>query len=278
MTQADQTATNDTREVSPSRVSTQDTVLASLTTAAASEQPVDNTEGEQNEGEKKVKPTSERWQKLANERRDALEKANAANAENAELRRRLEALEARASAPEADPEPQRTDFASEGDYLKAAAKWLAKQEIAAERQREDEARNKALHAELEQNFAKRRERAAAEIEDFTETLAESTVSIPDNLVPALLESEHGPYLAYYLAKNPEEARRLKSMSTAAGIKYLLNLERELDTDDPQPTSTPKQRPRPPEPISPVRGAPASTPGKAKSFQEYKAMRQAQRSR
>jgi hypothetical protein len=277
MTDAAQTAdTTDARQASTSRVQTRESVLASLATpTAASEQPTSVEQTELTEGEKsKGKSPSERWQKLANERRDALEKVSQASAENAELRKRLEALESKAApAPSTDPEPERSAFATEGEYLKATARWMAKQEIADERKREEQARVQAQQAELERQFSERRDKAIAEIEDYADTITNSTVSIPDALVPALLESEHGPFIAYYLAKNPEEARKLAHMSTPAGIRYLVALERELDTDDT--VETPKQRPRAPEPITPVKGTAASAPGTVKTFQEYKAKRLAQ---
>lgn len=281
MTDAVQTAdSTDARQASTSRVQTRESVLASLATpAAASEQSTQVEQQEPAEGEKpKGKSPSERWQKLANDRREALEKATQVTAENAELRRRLEALESRTTtAPAADPEPDRSEFASEAEYLKATAKWMAKQEIAEERKREEQARQQAQQAELERVFSQRRDKAIAEIEDYAETITNSTVSIPDALVPAILESEHGPFIAYYLAKNPEEARSLAHMSQAKAIRYLVALERELDSDEPAEVS-PKQRPRAPEPITPVKGTAASAPGTVKTFQDYKAKRLAEQAK
>lgn len=247
---------------------------------AASEPAPENTGAQEppQEGEKPKKQTAqERIAELANRRREAEDKAAAAEQRAAELERRLQALEAKAPTPEVSNEPKRSDFPTEEAFLDAKAAWIADKRIADKLRADEEARMAAEQAEVVAAFESRQQKAMKEIDDYTEVLSNSAVIVPDYLMPSLMESEVGPLIAYYLAKNPDEAKKLTRMRPAHAMRHLVELEREIATD-PAPaaaSNSPQQRPRAPEPISPVRGSPASPPGAPKTFAEYKAKRLAE---
>jgi hypothetical protein len=93
----------------------------------------------------------------------------------------------------------------------------------------------------------------------------------------LLESEHGPQLAYWLAKNPDVAGRIASMDAVQSARAIGRIEAALLT---KPSEPKKEVPvtKAPEPIRPV-GAKASANAKkplteVTDFDEYVRRRRA----
>lgn len=282
MTEPNKADSTDAREASMSRVVTQETLLASLKPAEATLEPAsDKTPTDKPEGESKpkAKTAQERVLQVIDQRNKAEAEAEAAKREAADLRARIEALEAAKSAPiEQSDKPQRSKFAAEDDYIEAMADWRADQRIAERERQKVEAQAKAEAEAIDSAFATRVKKAQAEITDFDEVVGAANVNIPDFLVMAIKESESGPLLTYYLAKNQDEARRIAAMRPVQAIKAMDKIERELMADEPESVpevSTPKTK-RAPEPITPVRGTTTPNPGPAKSFAEYRERRKAEK--
>lgn len=281
MTEPNKADTADARQASMSRVVTQETLLASMATAqAASEPATEQVEPEQQtEGEKpKGKTPQERIQELANKRREAEAKAEAAERKNQELEARLAALETARNTPvEASTKPAREAFSSDEDFIEALADWKAEQAVIKREQQQREAQLKAEAEAIDSAFIARVKKASTEIEDFEEVVGAATVNVPDFIVMALKESEHGPLLTYYLAKHQDEARRIAAMRPVQALKQLMQIERDLAEGDSTPpaVSQPKTKPRAPDPINPVRGTTTPNPGPAKDFAEYRARRKAE---
>lgn len=279
MTESTQVADNaDARNASMSRVVTHETLMASL----QPEKPASEAESEKApevkpEGEEKpkAKTAQERVLQALKRKEEAEAKAEAATREAAELRARVEALEASKSVQiEQSDKPQRHQFATDEEFIEAVADWRADQRIAERERQKQEAQLKAEAEAIDTAFITKVKKAAAEIEDFEEVVSAATVNIPDFLVMAIKESDSGPLLTYYLAKNQDEARRIAAMRPIQAIKALDKIERDLMADEPESkpeVSTPKTK-RAPDPITPVRGASTPNPGPAKSFDEYKARR------
>lgn len=281
MTEPNKADTADARQASMSRVVTQETLLASMATEQATSEPsTEKVESEQQtEGEKpKGKTPQERIQELANKRREAEAKAEAAERKNQELEARLAALETARNAPvEAAAKPSREQFVSDDEYIEALADWKAEQAVIKREQQQREAQLRADAEAIDNAFVARIKKATAEIEDFEEVVSASNVNIPDFMVMAIKESDNGPLLTYYLAKHQDEARRIAAMRPIQALKQLMQIERDLSEDEPNPpaVSQPKTKPRAPEPISPVRGTTTPNPAPAKNFDEYRARRKAE---
>lgn len=282
MTEPTKVDTPDARQASMSRVVTQDALLASLV-APTSEEPAkeeSKAEDKQKEGEQKPKKSpQERIVELAHKRREAEAEAADAKRERDILRTKLQALEAQAAPIEATARPKRESFANDDDYTDALADWKADQAIARRETQQAQARQQAEQAEIAQQWDKRQQKAIDAIEDYAEVIGKSEVQVPPYVHQALLESEQGPQIAYFLALNPDEAKRIAGMKPLAAIKHIAALERELaehDEDEkPAPKVTePPKKSKAPEPINPVKSTGASNPGKAESFEEYKRRRQA----
>lgn len=287
MTEATQTATTtDARQASMSRVQTQDTVLASLNPQKAASEPAKEQSGaetEKNEGDSKPKRSpQERIQELANKRREAEEKAEAAEQKARDLEARLQALSAQAKPLEAGDKPLRSQYATEDEYIEALTDWKTKEAIAKREREEAQARTEAAEAELAAQWTRRQEKVMKTLPDYTDVIGGSEVAIPSHVHRAILESDQGPQIAYYLALHPAEAKRIASMGAIQAIKRIAALERdlaEIENDD-APALKDKEEPakpqrsKAPEPIEPVKSVPSSTGGSANSYEEYKRRRQA----
>lgn len=277
--------TTDARQASMSRVVTQETLLANLKPAEAASEPaeVDTPAQEQQaEGDKPKgkKSAQERIVELAEKRREAEEKAEAKERENAELKSRLDALEAAAKPviSKAPPEPKRADFATEEEFIGALTDWKADRALERREQQQRENQQRAEFEALDNAFNKRLEQTIKEVDDYKDVVGSATVEIPDFIVMAIKESEQGPMLVYYLASNPEEAKQLTRMRPVVALKRLIEIERDLSTDqedEPKKVEPPKAK-RAPEPITPLKGSQTPNPAPAKTYAEYKARRIAEK--
>lgn len=208
----------------------------------------DDAAAEAGEGEAQAKP-----KKTAQERIDELTRARREAEREAEHWRTL-AMQTR--QPEAKPEPPKGDAEpdpsqyeyGESDlrYVKDLARYEARQEF--RKQAEEEAA--ARHArELEQGYAQRERAAAEKYDDFERTVYRSQWDCTPVMADAIKSSEAGPEVAYHLAKNPTEARRIAALSPIAQVRELTRLEVKL-TAQPQPRTTTSA----PEPAPQARGA------------------------
>lgn len=279
MSEPNKAETTDAREASQSRVTTLETLTKPTTAHEAASEPAEvgkTTESTDGEGaQPKKKTAQERVAELANKRRDAEARAEAAERRSQELEQRLARLEASQNAPiETGTRPKREDFQSEDEYIDAVADWKLKSEKLKERAE----RINAEAQEVEAVFVSRLEKTRKEIDDFDEVVGGSTVNVPDFLLMAIKEADQGPLLTYYLAKHPEEARRIAAMRPVRAVRALLDLERELTADpEPEPTSKPAPK-RAPEPITPVKGSTSHNPGPAPDFASYRERRKAEQAK
>jgi hypothetical protein len=270
---------SDSRQESKSRVTTQETLLANLANAQAASESGEQAPQEQpGEAEQPKKKTAqERISELAKKRKDAEAKAEAAERRIAEMEEQLRAVQSRQVLEEA-PKPKKEDFASDELYIEALTDWKAKEAI---RQREIQERQERFKEEfeaIETAHNKRMEKAMKEIDDFKDVVEASTVKVPDALVAEIKDSRVGPELIYYLASHPKEAARIFAQRPGKALRDLLDLERDLMSEDKQETPVGKPKKPVPEPISPVRGASSPDPSRPTTFQEYKAKRMAEQKR
>lgn len=291
-TPAEQVEPIDAREASKSRVVTHESLMASLAAPASVEtdEPSakeDKPDDKPKEGEQKPakKSPQERIVELAHKRKEAEAKAEASEQRARDLEAKLQALEAKAAPMEATAKPARSQYVSDDDYVEALTDWKADQAIAKRERQQVEARQQAEFSEVVQQWSKRQETVIKAIPDYAEIMANTEVNIAGHIHAALLESERGPEIGYYLALHPEEATRLNAMKPLAAIKRIASLEADLAAEDDEPAAVPEKKApelpkksKAPEPISPVRGVGASNPGPASGFDEYKRRRQSEQRR
>jgi len=146
-----------------------------------------------------------------------------------------------------DAEPKRDSFDSYEDYLEARAVWSAEQATAKrladiERAQEEKSR-RATQEQRVREWSAKIETAREKYADFDEVTATADVPVTPAMSEAIMESDIGPELAYYLGKNPAEARRIALLSPLSQAREIGRLENKV--------ATPAKASSAPAPIKPV---------------------------
>ena len=171
------------------------------------------------------------------------------------LEERINAMEARQfQQPQQqraidNSEPKIENYDNFDTYVAAKAEWIASRKIEEtlterERKQQEQRTNYERH-QVQTTWAKRVSEATAEMPDFEEVIASSEVPMTEPMQSAIMESDIGPKLAYWLANNPDEASKIAGMSPISAIRALGRIEERLQT---QPAKKPTSAP---EPIKPV---------------------------
>lgn len=153
-----------------------------------------------------------------------------------------------AQAQPADARPQREQFADYESYVEALADWKADQRFSA-RERERQQQEAFRRAQTEQlsvaqAHKEREAKFVASVEDYQEKVNNPNLRISDVMAQAILHSELGPQVAYYLGNNPDEAERIAALPPIAAVKEIGKLETKVAT----PTKPKSSAPPPIEPI------------------------------
>jgi hypothetical protein len=168
-----------------------------------------------------------------------------------------------ASAQDNDPEPDPANYEfglADAKYIADTARWNARQEfVAQEQQRAVKAELAAIETSWNQRITD--QRIAEQYPDFVEKVVKGADRDDWALsaVGALLikNSEFGPDVAYHLASNPEESRRIAAMDPYEQMRAIARLEgryEALASAPKAPATPPKVAPSAPNPPNRVRGA------------------------
>lgn len=216
-------------------------------------------------GERKQNPKLERrFSELTKQREQAKAEAQREREARETLEARLRDLETRAAPAQVEPqqaqEPKPEQFSDMYQYAKALAEYTAEQKILQLQQAQIQARIEAERQQVIQTWADRVNQAKASMPDFDDMIASSDVAVSDDVRDAIIESEVGPHMLYYLAENAEYAQKLAGMSPRAALKELGKLEAKLEKQSEkageQKGSTPINRvaqSKAPPPINPIKG-------------------------
>ena len=90
-------------------------------------------------------------------------------------------------------------------------------------------------------FAERVEEVRSKYDDFDDVVFAATNPVTPAMAEAIRDAENGPEIAYHLATNHAEAKRIASLSPLAQAKEIGRLEAKLS----QPKAAPKAPPPPP---------------------------------
>lgn len=162
----------------------------------------------------------------------------AAIAERDALRVQLEQLRAEKLKPadkpnaqaaaDADGEPQADQFETHADYVRALTKWEVQQSEKVRRLEESKrSQTEALSKQeqrLKEGFTALREKHD-DYEDVMQGIAEENVSIAVQQI--FLEDENGAELAFQLAKNPKEWKRINALPASQAARELGKFEASL---------------------------------------------------
>ncbi len=187
-----------------------------------------------------------------------------AQAEIAAIRQELEALKSSpkpADSKTESKEPQRSEFQSYEDYVEAKALWRSEQAIEKRLQAEREAReNEGKKAKQEESSKAFKAKVESVIEkgndkypDFdaviNEAVEDGAISVDSAMYHAFIELDAGHEIAYWLAKNPTEAKRIAGLSPYRQVAEIGKLEDKLSA---------KKEPR--QTMEPIAGRNSSTNG------------------
>ena len=146
-------------------------------------------------------------------------------------------------------EPKLDDFDNFDAYIAAKAEYIAdrkiNQTLTEREQRAAEERAQAAQRQTADSWNKRVSTAGAEMPDFREVVANSDVPMTPPMAQAIMESDVGPKIAYYLATHPDEAEDIASMSPIATVRALTRIEDKLLA---QPVARKSNVPPPTEPV------------------------------
>jgi signal recognition particle GTPase len=170
------------------------------------------------------------------------------------LEERIAAIESRQVAPSRqaidESEPTIDKFDNFDQYVAAKAEWIAERKInqtLTEREKRQAAEREATErAKTVDSWNKRIMQATAEMPDFEDVIASSDVPMTSAMQQAIMESDIGPKLAYYLANNQDEAVSIANMSPIGAIRALGRIEERLSSQKPAVKTTSA-----PPPIKPV---------------------------
>ena len=245
--------------------------------------------------EKKPNPKLERrFSEITKQREAAREEARKEREQRESLEARLKELESRVSPPaqadtdELGQEPKPEQFSDMYEYAKALAEYTADKKLM-ERDKQEVARKAAAEQEVKfKAWADRVNAAKTDLPDFDDMVQSSDVRVSDPVRDAIIESEHGPKILYYLAENSEFAKKLADMSVVSAVREIGKIEARYvrDTKESAPeVKTAAVKSRAPAPISPLRGAVNTVDANVDadgnfhgSFQQWKAARQARKIR
>lgn len=156
------------------------------------------------------------------------------------------AVETTTSSGEPDP----AKFEAHSEYVKAVAKWAAAEERKSLKAEQEKEKFQSAQQELVSTYLERKEAFSEKAPDFDEVISEvDDIQVSPAVRDIILNSEHGPELAYQLAKNRKEYERICSLPPLTAAKEMGKLEDRLATKTSAPET--KKITNAPKPLSPV---------------------------
>ena len=211
--------------------------------------------------EKKPNPKLERrFSEITKQREQARQEAQREREQREALEIRLKELEAKVNPPAAQPEdelgeePKPEMFNDMFEYARALAEYTADKKLM-ERDKEEKARQAKAEQEAKfQAWADRVNAAKNELPDFDDMVQSSDVRVSDPVRDAIIESENGPKILYWLAENTDFAKKLADMSVVSAVREIGKIEARFEKakdTEPKPVVGKSKAPAP---INPLRGA------------------------
>lgn len=153
--------------------------------------------------------------------------------------------------PQTSQRPDPSQFSTTEDYVEAVAEWKLEQKLAAKNQEQERVSQERVieqhRAEMVSEYQERVEQAIAKYDDYEEVTTNPALKISQPMADAIIASEVGPDVAYYLGINPKEADRIAKLPPFLQVKEIGRLEAKVMADPPAKKTTSA-----PPPISPVK--------------------------
>lgn len=161
----------------------------------------------------------------------------------------------RSTTANATGAPKPEQFKTYEEFLEARAEWKAEQKVSTLLSEMQESTRRqsaeAEHSRLAQTWEERVGKASETYDDFEEVALSPDLPISEAMMAALVRSEKGPDVAYYLGKHRDVAAQLATLDPFSAAVRIGEIAATLSRPAPKKTTAA------PEPINPV-GARAST--------------------
>lgn len=155
------------------------------------------------------------------------------------------------------PRPQEAEIGTKYEtydaYIEDLTDWKTDEKLA--RQQQASAAERATRAQQDA-FAQHGTRLEAFKQshaDFDALAEESDVRVPQPMVDAILQSEHGPAMQYHLLQHPDEARRIAALSPGRQLYEMGKIEARVTAATSGPVVTAPKVTKAHAPIKPVGG-------------------------
>lgn len=198
----------------------------------------------------------------AKQRKSAQDRIGELTKRMREAERRAEEAERRAQAAPPPPQPQPSKMPNPADYadgqfdpqyVQDLATHIADETVgrrlAAEHERQQQDAVSRQMADRQRTWEDRKAKAMLEMPDFAEVVDASVAAhewpCPPAMAQAIETSEMGPKVAYHLAKNPDEARRIAALDQFSQVREIGRLEAKLELAPKTQPKTVSGAPAPP---------------------------------
>lgn len=223
-------------------------------------------------GETATEPQAEDADAAKRRKRRTLEEENyRLRQKNRELREQVESRGANGDGrpaetqkpPEPAKRPRQEEFTDYDAYLEAVVDWKAEQKLqerdARQMRAQSEGQIRQQQNDAAKKFATSAEKARDKYDDFDDAVTDPDLTITPAMAAIVAEADDPGELAYHLAKNPQEARRIANMSPAKAAMELGRIEDRMKAQAPKPAAVPPKRetqaPPPPKVVAGGTGKP-----------------------
>jgi hypothetical protein len=161
------------------------------------------------------------------------------------------------------------------DYTEATSDFASKKAVQDYAARQAQEREAAERAEAARKFREKAEK----IPDYQETISAATTWFPNAVLDYITESEDGPEISVYLAKNPETADRISKLPPIRAIAEIGKLAKTFNVPKvviPEPKVERGGAPPPITPLSATGAGTVQTDPSKMSFRELREYERAQR--
>lgn len=178
------------------------------------------------------------------------------------------------TAPTAEGKPSENDFSTHAEFLEALTDWKVDQRFKTTEASKVAEQVQTQAQKAQQDFKGRQEAFRAATPDFDEVLADADIQVSNSVISEIVESESGPQLQYYLAKNPDEAARLSKLAPLALAREVGKIESRFTTSQQKTAVKTSSAPPPPTPTGKSSATSTKDPGEMTPA-EYRKWREKQ---
>lgn len=168
----------------------------------------EKAEGVETKEEPEHKPEGGRWQKRVNR-----------------LTKEVYELRSQLSAAQQPPvvKPERSQFATDEQYNEALIDYKVEQRI-------PQVQKRIESGSIEQQFQVKEEALRNEVEDYDDVIADHIKFPHQSTIDAIVTSDYGPRIRYYLGTHPEETEALLGMNAASASRQIGKIEAKIEAE------------------------------------------------